>query len=282
MEKSFKIPAFRENLKQAIVPISIGHEVAIDKNYRWDNKRHGGPSNYLFFQYTLKGHGYYKYKNDLYKIKPEHGFFCSPKHDFLYYFDGDVEQWEFVWIGFTGDITNMVVNEIIDEFGPVINVNRKSLAIETLFDIMKRAEQDRWQDIYSASSISYSFLLQLLKDARKSYSASRSFNISEILSHIDQNISEPIDVSTISFLFGYSREHFSRLFRQAVGISPGKYLINMRLDQAKKLIRSDRYTLDEVAKQSGLTEANYLCRVFKKYFNVTPGEYKNGFEGGLE
>ena len=59
-----------------------------------------------------------------------------------------------------------------------------------------------------------------------------------------------------------------------MGIGPGQYLIQTRVDAAKILLAQRDYSLDVVASLCGFSGANYLCKVFKKHTGQTPGMFR--------
>ena len=86
-----------------------------------------------------------------------------------------------------------------------------------------------------------------------------------------KNYARPIGVAKMAKVAKLSRFHFSRLFREARGISPGQYLYGLRLVFAMRLAQTGDYTVKDIAKQCGFTSLNYFCRVFRRTYGVTPG-----------
>jgi transcriptional regulator GlxA family with amidase domain len=86
-----------------------------------------------------------------------------------------------------------------------------------------------------------------------------------------RNFARPIGVEDMARVARLSRYHFSRKFGSALGISPGRYLAGLRLDEATRLLTVGGLSVKEVAEQCGYRDANYFCKVFRKNFGVTPG-----------
>jgi AraC-like DNA-binding protein len=86
-----------------------------------------------------------------------------------------------------------------------------------------------------------------------------------------KNYARSIRVSQMAKVAKLSRFHFSRLFREARGISPGQYLYGLRLVMAMRLVQSGEHAVKDIAKQCGFTSPNYFCKVFRQTFGVTPG-----------
>ena len=86
-----------------------------------------------------------------------------------------------------------------------------------------------------------------------------------------KNYARPIGVAKMAKVAKLSRFHFSRLFREARGISPGQYLYGLRLVFAMRLAQTGEYAVKDIAKQCGFTSPNYFCRVFRQTYGITPG-----------
>lgn len=73
---------------------------------------------------------------------------------------------------------------------------------------------------------------------------------------------------------GYSRFHFSRLFKQGVGMSPGQYLTSRRIDQAKRLLLASDDSVIDIASGVGFDSLSSFSRRFKQSVGVTPGQLR--------
>ncbi|AYD48336.1 helix-turn-helix domain-containing protein [Arachidicoccus soli] len=67
--------------------------------------------------------------------------------------------------------------------------------------------------------------------------------------------------------------HFARLFKQTIGYSPWQFLQNLKIEEAKKLIRSRRNSLTEIAYQLGFADQAHFCKAFRKVTGISPGKF---------
>ena len=68
---------------------------------------------------------------------------------------------------------------------------------------------------------------------------------------------------------------YNKLFKTYMGVTPSKYLTNLRIEQAKRLIEaSPRRLSKDIASAVGFSDSLYFSRVFKKETNYSPAEYK--------
>jgi AraC family transcriptional regulator len=75
---------------------------------------------------------------------------------------------------------------------------------------------------------------------------------------------------------GYSRVHFVRMFRAATGYSPHNYLLNLRLERAKELLKNPSISLIDIALDCGFSSHSHMSRLFRKSVGFTPSAYRRG------
>lgn len=71
--------------------------------------------------------------------------------------------------------------------------------------------------------------------------------------------------------------HFIRMFKQKVGITPHRYLLNVRIEKAKELLKTRRYSVIETASLCGFESIPHFSETFKKSTGCSPADYKNMF-----
>ena len=78
-----------------------------------------------------------------------------------------------------------------------------------------------------------------------------------------------------------TKHHLIRLFTANTGISPGKYLVNVRMIHAKSMLQTCEDTpLEIIAGACGYSCANYFSKAFKKNTGLTPTEYAQTMQQG--
>ena len=100
-----------------------------------------------------------------------------------------------------------------------------------------------------------------------------------VTSYIEEHFAEDITLEQVASLAGFSKYHFSRLFRQYTDSSFYKYLNQKRIDYAKTLLADPSQTVIEVALQSGFSSLSAFLRMFKQLNNCTPTEFRNMYDG---
>ncbi len=96
-----------------------------------------------------------------------------------------------------------------------------------------------------------------------------------VCDYINEHCTENIPVETLADLAGFSRFHFTRLFKQFINMSYYDYLNSRRILYAEKLLIDPTLTIMQVAMKSGFNSLATFNRVFKANKKCTPSEYKS-------
>ncbi len=83
----------------------------------------------------------------------------------------------------------------------------------------------------------------------------------------------------LSRQLGVSKSHLVRVFSKAMGMGPGQYLTQVRLEAAKAMLAARDWPLETVASLCGFSGANYFCKVFKRHEGCTPAAWRAGHAG---
>ncbi len=89
------------------------------------------------------------------------------------------------------------------------------------------------------------------------------------------HLAESISIETLAELAELSPFHFSRVFKQATGMTPLQFVTRERMLQAQRLIRETSWSLIEIALEVGYTSPSHFAQVFRRIVGVTPTEFRN-------
>ena len=98
--------------------------------------------------------------------------------------------------------------------------------------------------------------------------------VRKVKSYIDEHFCENIDTDTLEEIAYYSSDYLGKLFKQKNGISLGAYVIEKRMEMARKLLWDDRMRVSEVAQAVGYDNFAYFSRLFRKKTGMAPKEYR--------
>jgi AraC family transcriptional regulator len=92
--------------------------------------------------------------------------------------------------------------------------------------------------------------------------------------YISSNYNKNIDLEDIAQTACLSVNHLLRTFKQAYGISPHQYLIKVRIERSKYLLKNTKYSLNEIVEIVGFECPSSFIRLFKTINSITPGKYR--------
>lgn len=109
---------------------------------------------------------------------------------------------------------------------------------------------------------------------KENYSASSQARLQLMMQYIHQDFAYNISLSDIADQAKVSKSTALNLFQRYLGISPVTYLVNYRLQEAAKLLASTEKKVTVISKDTGFDSVDYFCKAFKKYYKLTPTEYR--------
>lgn len=95
----------------------------------------------------------------------------------------------------------------------------------------------------------------------------------KIIEFLHLYIYQNIKLETIADAFGYSKEHICRIFKSEIGKSIIDYYIDIRIEKAKQLLSSGKYTILDVHKKLNYSTPQYFTNQFKKKTGLTPSQF---------
>ncbi len=100
------------------------------------------------------------------------------------------------------------------------------------------------------------------------------YNMHQVLLHIQDNLHNDISVKDLACMACLSKDHFTRVFRSLLGISPCEYIIRKRIEKSQLLLLSTNLTHAQIIDDTNFKSASYFSRIFKKYTSFTPAKYR--------
>lgn len=98
--------------------------------------------------------------------------------------------------------------------------------------------------------------------------------IGKAIDFIENNLHHHIYIQQLAELSFMSVRNFQRIFKEATGLSPNDYLLELRIQKASKLLTDTDSAIYEVSGLVGITDWFYFSKAFKKKFGVSPLKYR--------
>lgn len=102
----------------------------------------------------------------------------------------------------------------------------------------------------------------------------------EIPAYIEAHALEnSISQASVAEAFGISLRQVSRVLKNCNNLPFREYVIQLRIDAAKKMLRTEGITVAETAERTGFNNVSHFVRTFRENVGITPGEYRKGLTG---
>ncbi|MEM9539441.1 MAG: AraC family transcriptional regulator [Cyanobacteria bacterium P01_E01_bin.42] len=100
------------------------------------------------------------------------------------------------------------------------------------------------------------------------------YQLRPVLDYIDAHLDGEIKLEDLARLPNMSQFHFSRLFKQSLGITPHQYLIQQRVERAKQLLKQTEQSISDIALECGFNSHSHLGKRFRQLTGMTPKAYR--------
>ncbi len=98
--------------------------------------------------------------------------------------------------------------------------------------------------------------------------------VRKVMEYIDSNYFEELSLNTLAEQYNVESSYLSRCFKQEAGMNLTQYITRLRMENARSYMKEDALNLTEIAFMVGYDDYGYFNRVFKKYFGISPSEYR--------
>lgn len=98
--------------------------------------------------------------------------------------------------------------------------------------------------------------------------------VQTVINFMSANLHRRVSLSELASVVNLSPFHFSRFFKTETGISPGQYLIRLRMEKARHLLATSFLSIKQIMALVSYSNRKDFGRYFKRYFDLTPSEYR--------
>lgn len=177
-------------------------------------------------------------------------------------------------------LTRMIVSNVFTEIMHLISnmqtsaknvINLSETSFKKVMNCMTLS--DMMQELYN-------FIAEICDIMNEEKKGSSIAMVSQAKVYLQAHFQDPkLTLEMVSKQVNVSTNYFSFLFKQVVGQSFVSYLTDLRMNHAKQLLLSSDYRSYEISYRCGYENATYFSTLFKKYFGVSPKEYRKKHRG---
>lgn len=101
--------------------------------------------------------------------------------------------------------------------------------------------------------------------------------IAKVLDLIAEQFHQPLTLQQLAAAYGQNELRFLRDFSRAIGLTPHAYLVEVRLQAARRMIEHTGLSLADIALDAGFTHQSHMGSAFRKFLAMTPSQYRSRF-----
>ncbi len=230
---------------------------------------------YQLIHFVLKGKGELHINEHTFQLK-EGDAFIIPSDKISYYKASEEDPWCYVWISFLGiDSENYIYQLMtaLDDIYIVHNVNIEKYK-ELIFEILAFQGKDISRYFY-ANSLLYQIMALLFEEVPYEENQRKQNSIAdEVKFYLDVNYAEKLVLKDVAKEFGVHPNYMTRIFHEKFGISPKKYLMDLKLKKACHLLTTTSLSIGVIAGSLGFDDQLAFSRIFRKEFGEAPSRYR--------
>lgn len=187
--------------------------------------------------------------------------------------------WEEYWIGFRGPIlTDRAASGFLDK--SIFRVGVREDIVSLYNDAIQIAVQEKpsYQQ-YLAGTVNMLLGLTIYYDSNQSTAESYAADkINWAKALMKEKFRENLDLANIAQEAGMSYSWFRKKFREYTNISPARYILGLRIQEACRLLAESSLTIKEVAYSVQFDDCSYFSAMFLREVGMTPSEYRRRFQ----
>lgn len=133
---------------------------------------------------------------------------------------------------------------------------------------------------YEIRGLTYLLLFCLIKNFSEKKAVKAPEQLKKIrpcMEYISMHFNESITIDSLCDLAHMSKGYMTRLFLEATGLTPARYINSVRLKKASQLLEETKINITEVALECGFDDPNYFTRLFKKNYGQSPSRYRKTY-----
>lgn len=231
---------------------------------------------YQLIHFVLSGEGEFRINEHVYHLKTGDAFLI-PSGKITYYEASSKNPWSYAWISFIGISSESYLYQIMTSTDDIYVIH--DLQTDKYFKSINKImhlDPARTSHYFEGNSILFHIISMLFEDINFSENMINKISIlDEIKFYFDINYAENIKLKDVANHFGIHQNYLTRAFHNKFGISPKKYLMNLKLKKAARLLVTTQLPVSMICNSLGFEDPLAFSRTFKKAYALSPTDYRN-------
>lgn len=245
--------------------------------YYLDGMKRLGPRDQplVFFQFTLAGFGHFEqYGRPPQQVGPGKGFFAVLPSQHRYYLPDSSPGWTFGWIGLYHPYLVRRIARQVASSGAVVDTPAGSQLTRRALGLVRGAFRKEFADKFAVEQKLFELTLAFERLADSARAEAGEPLLDDLRARILAQPRRSVGVAVLAAEHGMSRSAFSHFFRARTGLTPARFMTDVRVQQAERLLTTTRLSLERIAHECGFANANHFGKVFRRFRQQSPDVYR--------
>jgi len=238
----------------------------------WYSISYSPASDYIF-EYIISGKGYLESEGSRRELHPGMMCFIKKGVSALCYSDKN-DPYEKIWFHMNGSMVKRVIDSIINSDILISETDVGGIFFE-IHDMLMRDNIKSSNEMMRVWCGMFEIISSSLENTLFSEYVSNTPLYVKIRDFIDSNIYSDISLDRISEIFGITKMHVIRLFKQNYNTTPIKYVNEKRIEISKKLLTDTVMPIKEISHMLRYSNTQHFSSVFKTVNGCTPNAYRH-------
>lgn len=247
-----------------------------EAGYSWGPKMR--PQYHMHF--ILDGKGYLEIDGNSFSLEKDQIFMIPPNTTSHYYADY-TDPWTYAFISFSGNKAEQFARQAGLGFGQYTRdcILPTEQYVQIIRDMLETHQLTITNELKRVSQLFHLFSLltdsyNTLSEANPNYDYLPETYFEHALQYIQLNYNKNIHIQDIAGYIGITRSYLHYLFNKKERLSPQKYLLNYRMNMAKKLLSTTDMLIKDVALNVGYEDSLAFSKVFRNHTGLSPSVYR--------
>ncbi|WP_432663332.1 AraC family ligand binding domain-containing protein [Wukongibacter baidiensis] len=219
----------------------------------------------------INGEGTFEKDGNIYKLKSGQGFLIKP--DEITKYKADIQNpWSYYWFGFHGKNVEAYLDQLNIE---LTGFDVSELTEKLIKNICDMSYMEMKNELYSRGMV-LTFLGSILKDQEeiKEKNYGKNGCIDEVCQYLYSQYSSIKKMEEVARAVQMDQEYISRKFKKVMGINMKEYLLQIKIENAKKLLEYTDMSIAEIGDSVGYPDPFYFSKMFKKKTGQSPKGFR--------
>ena len=236
---------------------------------------------YYLLHHVISGRGLFTIEQQSNTLQAGDSFLISPEQ-LISYTSDEEDPWRYRWVAFDGMSAERILRDVgFTRRQSVVHMADSTPILSAMQQIQQAFQSRKPNSHLLATGYLYQIFAayhdilnhneELITSDQHSQHA-----VKQMIRYLSTQYAQPISIEDMAESLGYNRAYLSRIFKQATHMTPVTFLLKLRIDKGRQLIRErTELTIEQISASVGIQDALYFSRQFRRFYAMSPTEYRN-------